>query len=100
MGMSARRIFLAVEIPLSLPVIVSGMRTALTQSMGNAILAGLIGGGGMGAIIFLGLAQAASDLVLLGALPVAVSALLADRLMHHLGDFLERGGFRGRRRRP
>ncbi len=96
MGMGRSRVFFAVELPLALPVVLSGIRTALTQSMGNAILAGLIGGGGMGAIIFLGLAQAASDLVLLGALPVAISALLADRLMHRLEDLLLRRGGRGR----
>ena len=84
MGMSGGQIFFKIELPLSLPVILSGVRTALTQSMGNAILAGLIGGGGMGAVIFLGLAQAAPDLVLLGALPVALCALAADRAMHHL----------------
>lgn len=95
MGMSSRRVFFKIEFPLSLPVIFSGVRTALTQSMGNAILAGLIGGGGMGAVIFLGLAQAAPDLVLLGALPTALCALVADRAMHHISSRAVPGG-RGR----
>jgi len=90
MGMTATQIFLRVELPLALPLIVGGVRTALTQSIGNAILAGLIGGGGLGALIFLGLAQAAPDLVLLGALPVAALALAADRLLGLLARYLGR----------
>jgi osmoprotectant transport system permease protein len=79
MGMTAGQRFWKVELPLAFPVIVSGVRTALTQNIGNALLAGLIGGGGLGALIYLGLAQAAPDLILLGALSVAVLALVADR---------------------
>jgi osmoprotectant transport system permease protein len=79
MGMTAGQRFRRVELPLAFPVIVSGVRTALTQNIGNTLLAGLIGGGGLGALIYLGLAQAAPDLILLGALSVAALALAADR---------------------
>jgi osmoprotectant transport system permease protein len=79
MGMTAGQRFWRIELPLAFPVIVSGVRTALTQNIGNALLAGLIGGGGLGALIYLGLAQAATDLILLGALSVAAMALAADR---------------------
>ncbi len=84
MGMTATQIFLKIRLPLALPVILSGIRTALTQAIGNTILAGLIGAGGMGAIIFLGLAQAAPDLILLGTLPVVFMALVADHFMKGL----------------
>lgn len=78
MGLRSGERLRRVELPLAFPVIVAGVRTALTQNIGNAILAGLIGGGGLGSIIFLGLAQAAPDLVLLGALPVAGLALVCE----------------------
>jgi osmoprotectant transport system permease protein len=81
MGLRSWERFLRVELPLASPVIVAGVRTALTQNIGNAILAGLIGGGGLGSIIFLGLAQAAPDLILLGALPVAGLALACEVLL-------------------
>ena len=78
MGMTRRQIFMQVLFPLALPVIFSGIRTAVTQNVGNTILAGLIGGGGMGALIFLGLSQSATDLVILGTIPVVLMALILD----------------------
>jgi osmoprotectant transport system permease protein len=80
-GMSSRQVFWQVELPLAFPVILSGIRTALTQTIGNTILAGLVGAGGLGSIIFLGLAQAAPDLILLGALPVVILAWVSDQMM-------------------
>jgi osmoprotectant transport system permease protein len=81
MGLGPLERLARVELPLAFPLIVAGVRTALTQNFGNAILAGLIGGGGLGSIIFLGLAQAAPDLILLGALPVAGLALGCEVLL-------------------
>ncbi len=81
MGMDRRQVFRRVEVPLALPVVLTGVRTALVQNMGNAILAALVGGGGLGTLIFLGLAQAAPDLILLGALSVSALALASDRLL-------------------
>jgi osmoprotectant transport system permease protein len=78
MGMRPSAIFWRVKLPLALPVIMSGIRTAVTQNLGNTILAGLIGGGGMGALIFLGLSQSAVDMVILGTIPVVMLALLSD----------------------
>lgn len=77
-GMTERQSLMKVQLPLASPVIFSGIRTAVAQNLGNATIAGLVGGGGMGSLIFLGLAQAAPDLVLLGALPVITMALVAD----------------------
>ncbi len=94
MGMTAGQIFRRVELPLALPVIMSGIRTALTQTIGNTILAGLIGAGGLGSIIFLGLAQAAPDLILLGTLPVILLAWLADWLMQLLTTVITPEGVR------
>lgn len=79
MGMKPIQVFFRVELPLAAGALAAGFRTALAQNMGNAVLAGLVGGGGLGSLIFLGLAQAAPDLVLLGSLAVAAAALVADR---------------------
>jgi len=78
MGLTKGQILTKVSFPLASPIILSGIQTALTQNIGNTILAGLVGGGGLGALIFLGLSQAAPDLVLLGTIPVVIMALVTD----------------------
>ncbi len=90
MGLTSRQILRQVSLPLASPIILSGIRTAFTQNIGNAILAGLVGGGGFGAIIFLGLSQSASDLVLLGTLPVVIMALITESLFERIQARLER----------
>ncbi len=80
LGMTEKQKFRRIWFPLSLPAIFAGIRTAMTQNIGNTILAGLVGGGGMGALIFLGLSQSALDLVLLGTIPVVTMALLIDAI--------------------
>lgn len=94
-GMNSWQIFWKVELPLALSVILSGIRTAMTQSIGNTIIAGLIGGGGLGTIIFLGLAQSAPDLILLGVLPVITLALITDMGMEWLVNVLTPEGLGG-----
>lgn len=81
LGMKSNQIFWKVQFPLSLPIILGGIRIAMTQSIGNTILAGLIGGGGLGSIIFLGLAQAAPDLILLGVIPLIAMAFILDSVI-------------------
>ena len=81
MGMSRQQLLFKVEIPLALPIILSGIRTATVQSIGNTTVAALIGAGGFGTFVFQGLGQAAPDLILLGAIPVIILALLADLIM-------------------
>lgn len=77
MGMSVGQRLLRIELPLGLPVILAGLRIALVQNIGLAVIAGLIGGGGYGSFVFQGLNQTATDLILLGALPTVALALLA-----------------------
>ncbi len=84
LGMKDNQIFWKVQFPLSLPIILGGIRIAMTQSIGNTILAGLIGGGGLGSIIFLGLAQAAPDLILLGVIPLIAMAFIMDSIISFL----------------
>jgi len=70
MGMTAGQILARVELPLALPVILTGIRIVLVQNIGLVAIAALIGAGGLGAFIFQGIGQAAIDLVLLGTLPI------------------------------
>ena len=81
MGMTEARIAWEIRIPLGLSLVIAGFRTAVVQSIGLTTLAGLIGAGGLGAVVFEGMAQFASDLILLGALPIVALALLADMLL-------------------
>ena len=62
------------------------------QAIGLTAVAALIGAGGLGTFIFQGLGQAAMDLVLLGALPILVLALVADALLGALTETLRPGG--------
>lgn len=80
MGMDRRRIFLSVEIPLSLPMILTGMKTATIEVIASATLATYIGAGGLGNLIFTGLGLFRIDLLLIGGGSVAVMTLLAGFL--------------------
>jgi osmoprotectant transport system permease protein len=78
MGMGRGQLLWRVELPLALPVILAGVRTAAVQNIGNTAVAALIGAGGLGVFIFQGLGQAAVDLILLGAVPTILIAVAAD----------------------
>lgn len=81
MGMTRRQRFWRVRVALALPLLLSGLRVCTVQAIGLAVLAALIGAGGLGAPMFQGLASTALDLVLLGVLPVVALALAADALL-------------------
>ncbi|HXC26485.1 MAG TPA: ABC transporter permease [Stellaceae bacterium] len=81
MGMGRRQIFWQVEAPLALPVLLAGFRIVLVQAIGLAVIAALIGAGGLGSFVFDGLGQYATNLVLLGALPAIALALGVDFLL-------------------
>lgn len=86
MGMTPRQRLWRVELPLGLPIILTGLRIVLVQNIGLAVIAGLIGGGGFGTFVFQGLNQTATDLILLGALPTVALALSAAIVMDILVD--------------
>lgn len=90
MGMTPGQRLLRVELPLGLPIILTGLRIVLVQNIGLAVIAGLIGGGGFGTFVFQGLNQTATDLILLGALPTVVLALTAAILMDILVELTRR----------
>lgn len=92
MGMGAMQRVFSVELPLAAPVVLAGVRIALVQTAAGAIIAALVGGGGLGRIVFYGVEQTAEDLVLLGVIPIVGLGLLLDVVMRFVGDALERAG--------
>lgn len=84
MGMTERQILLRAELPLALPVILTGIRIVLVQNIGLATIAALIGGGGFGVFVFQGIGQTAMDLVLLGAVPTVALAFAAAIILDAL----------------
>ncbi len=81
MGMTPSQILLRVELPNALYVIFSGVRTALAINVGTTPLAFLIGGGGLGELIFTGIDLMDTGTLLAGAIPTAMLAVLVDFLM-------------------
>jgi osmoprotectant transport system permease protein len=81
-----------VELPLAMPVLLAGLRIVLVQSIGLAVVAALIGAGGLGTFVFEGLGQYAVDLVLLGALPAIALAFASDFLLQSLITVVLRRG--------
>ena len=92
MGLNPRQRFWQVELPLALPVLWSALRLTTVQLIGLAVVAALIGAGGLGAIIFQGLLSSALDLVLLGVVPVVALALAVDALFSGVALALARRG--------
>ncbi len=78
MGMTPRQLLFMVEIPLALPIIMAGIRTATVLIIGVATIATLIGSGGLGDLIYRGIAMASTELILAGAIPAAILALVFD----------------------
>ena len=81
MGMTAGQRLRLVELPLALPVILAGVRIAAVVSVGTATIAAAIGAGGLGTYVFRGLATVDARLILAGAIPAALLALLIDGLL-------------------
>ena len=79
MGMTERQLLWEVELPLATRTILAGLRIATVTTIGTATIAAAIGGGGLGVFIFRGLASVDTTLLLAGAVPAALIALVADR---------------------
>lgn len=92
MGMRSSQRFWQVRFPLALPVLLEGVRVTTVQAVGLTAVAALIGAGGLGTFIFQGLGQAAMDMVLLGAIPILLLALVVDASLGALADALRPGG--------
>jgi osmoprotectant transport system permease protein len=75
LGMGPGRLLREVQWPLALPVVIAGIRTSAVEVIASATLATLIGGGGLGLFIIQGLALNKHEILLLGAVPVALLAI-------------------------
>ena len=82
MGLTDREMFRLVELPLAAPVILAGIRVATVIGVGVATIAAAIGAGGLGVFIFRGVAVVDNAVILAGALPAAVLALVLDGTLH------------------
>ncbi|MFP4300450.1 MAG: ABC transporter permease [Alkalispirochaetaceae bacterium] len=89
MGMTDFQITAQVELPLAMPVIISGIRVAAVWIIGTAALAAAIGGGGLGRLIFSGLATIRNEVIVAGAVPATILALVADQGLKMLQAYLE-----------
>jgi osmoprotectant transport system permease protein len=78
MGMTPWQVLRQVEIPLAVPVVIAGIRTATIEVIASATLAAFIGGGGLGIFITRGFAMYDNAILLVGAIPVALLALAAE----------------------
>src|SRR5215472_4066724 len=81
MGMTSTQILFRVRLPLALAVILAGIRTSTIITIGVATIAAAIGAGGLGTFIFRGVALVSDSLILAGAIPAALLALVADFLL-------------------
>jgi osmoprotectant transport system permease protein len=81
MGMTSAQMLWQVEIPLAMSVILAGIRVATVVCVGVATIAAAIGAGGLGMFIFQGLSMVNNHVILAGAIPAALLAVLADAVL-------------------
>ena len=90
MGMTDRMILFKVQLPMVLPVIISGIRVALISTFTAASLGTLVGFGGLGTFIAMGSNGAvALDMILLGAVPIMIMIFMTDFILTRIGDAFE-----------
>ncbi|MYL28448.1 ABC transporter permease subunit [Halobacillus halophilus] len=95
MGMSSFRRLSRVELPLAMPVIMAGIRTSMVLIVGTTTIAALIGAGGLGDLILLGLDRGGdANLILLGAIPAALLAIVLDLILRLFERTSAKSGFR------
>ncbi len=82
LGMTPTQSLREVELPLAAPSILAGLRIATVTTIGTATVAAAIGAGGLGVLLYRGLATIETSLLLAGAVPAALMALAADRFFH------------------
>jgi osmoprotectant transport system permease protein len=91
LGMGRRDTLMLIELPLALPVILAGIKTAAIMSVGTATIAAFIGAGGYGERIAMGLALNDNQMLLAGAIPAALLALATQALFEGIEFLLRRG---------
>jgi osmoprotectant transport system permease protein len=80
MGMTPTQILARIEVPLAAPLAFAGIRVASVQIVATAALAGLVGAGGLGVLVLSGLTNSQDDVLLAGAIPIAILAMAAQAL--------------------
>ena len=94
MGMTAGQRLRQVEIPIAVPVIMAGVRTAVVMNIGVAAIAAYIGAGGLGVLISRGISQSDSRQLIAGALAVSLLAIVADYVLLYIQKRLTPAGLR------
>ncbi len=94
MGMTSWQILRMVEIPQSLSVIMAGVRIATVINIGTTTIAAYIGAGGLGQLIFSGIQMYRREMILAGAVPAAILAVIADQLLGYVEILLTPRGVR------
>lgn len=89
MGMNKKQLLLKVELPLAMPVIIAGIRTAAVINVGVATLASFVAAGGLGEFIFGGISLNNTNMILAGAIPAALLAIILDQII----ALLQRSGY-------
>lgn len=95
MGMTNMQILTMVELPQSLPVIMAGVRIATVINIGTTTIAAYIGAGGLGQLIFTGIQLYRNEMILAGAIPAALLAILIDRLFGSIEYKMTSKGLKG-----
>ncbi len=95
MGMSRAQMLRFVEVPIAVPIILSGVRVSTVQAIGNTAVAALIGAGGLGTFVFQGLGQGAPDLVVMGVIPIVLLSVFVDRSLAVVIRVLTPRGLKG-----
>lgn len=94
MGMTDMQILMRIELPLAMRVIMAGIRTSAVIAIGVAVLGAYIGAGGLGQFITRGLGLVRNDLILLGAVPSALMALMTDFVLGRVQEWVTPRGLK------
>jgi osmoprotectant transport system permease protein len=94
MGMGRGELLWRVEMPLALPLVLEGLRAALVMTIGIAAVMAIAGAQNLGTLVFLGFGSIAPDLVLLGAVPMVLLAIVADQAVRALERLVVSPGIR------
>ena len=93
-GMTSAQVLFRVELPIALPVIVTGIRLACVYTISWATLGALVGGGGLGDIIYTGLARYNHPMLLLGAIPVSLLTIVTSLVIGRVAIWVTPSGLR------
>jgi osmoprotectant transport system permease protein len=94
MGMTRMQILMKIQLPLALPVIMAGIRTSAVITVGVATLATFVGAGGLGDIIMRGISTINTNLILVGAIPAGLLAIVIDALLKYAQVLMTPRGLR------